>query len=121
MINKFIYITATAATLIIVGCSSSTFEEIGEETIIEGPVTFNANVKAIIDENCVSCHNPTGVASFRPYTTYEDVRNAVLETNLLERIQLQNGDPDIMPQTGRMPQNKIDVILQWEQDGLLLE
>jgi hypothetical protein len=44
----------------------------------------------------------------------------VLTTNLLERIQKQNGDPDQMPKTGgRLPQNKIDLILRWNDEGLL--
>jgi mono/diheme cytochrome c family protein len=100
-------------------CDSHTYEEIEDETIIEGDVTYDANVKAIIDANCISCHNDAGVAAYRPLTTYAEVKEAVEEAGLLERIQLQNSEPNVMPQTGRMPQSKIDVILQWNEDGLL--
>jgi mono/diheme cytochrome c family protein len=100
-------------------CDSHTYEEIEEEVIIEGDVTYDANVKSIIDVNCISCHNDGGVAAYRPLTTYAEVKEAVEATDLLDRIQLQNSEPGVMPQTGRMPQSKIDVILQWNEDGLL--
>lgn len=57
-------------------------------------------------------------ASFRPLTTYMEVKAAIENTDLLERIQRQNGQPGLMPQTGRMPMNNIDVILEWNMDGL---
>ena len=100
-------------------CDSSTYESLEEPEIIVGKATYQANVKSIIDSNCVSCHSAGGTASFRPLTAYSEVRNAVLNTNLLDRIQRQNGEPGQMPQTGRMPQDKINTILQWNTDGLL--
>ena len=100
-------------------CESSTFEEISEEIPVIEEVTYTENVKTIIDNNCIECHSPGGISSFRPLTNYNEVREAVLETNLLERIQMQNGEEGQMPQTGRMPQNLIDVILLWNDQGLL--
>jgi mono/diheme cytochrome c family protein len=110
-----IVIVATA----LYSCDSHTYEEIEEEVIIEGDVTYDANVKSIIDANCVSCHSDGNVAGFRPLTNYSEVKETVETTDLLDRIQKQNSEPGVMPQTGRMPQSKIDVILQWNEDGLL--
>ncbi|KOS08339.1 hypothetical protein AM493_12415 [Flavobacterium akiainvivens] len=107
------------AAVALISCDSNTYEDIEQEIIIDGPVTYNANVKAIIDANCVMCHNSAGQASFRPLTTYAEVKAAVEQAGLLNRIQLQNGQPGIMPSTGRMPQSTIDVILEWSTDGLL--
>ncbi len=115
--KKLIYLPMAAFALI--SCDSHTYDEIEEEVVIDGPVTYNANVKAIIDNNCVVCHNDAGQASFRPLTTYAQVKAAVQEAGLLDRIQLQNGESGVMPSTGRMPQSNIDVILQWNADGLL--
>lgn len=100
-------------------CDSSTYEDIQEETIIVGKVTYTSQVKAIIDANCVSCHSTTGSASFRPMTNYLEVKIAFEETNLVSRIQRQNGESGQMPQTGRMSQDKINIIIQWGTDGLL--
>ncbi|KGO79940.1 hypothetical protein Q763_12105 [Flavobacterium beibuense F44-8] len=105
--------------LFFVSCDSNTYEDISEEQNIVGTVTYTANVKTIIDNNCLSCHAPGGVASFRPLLTYAQVKDAVENHNLLGRIQLQNGQQQLMPQTGRMPQANINLILQWNTDGLL--
>lgn len=115
---KIILSTAFLA-MALFSCDSHTYEEISEEIVIEGDVTYNANVKSIIDANCVSCHSNGNVAAFRLLTNYNEVKNAVENGGLLERIQLQDAEPGVMPQTGRMSQAKIDVILQWNQDGLL--
>lgn len=118
------YLTKIGAILIFIvvaySCESSTFEEIGESVPIDETITFTEHIRPIMEENCISCHNPEGDAYFKPLTNYEEVRQAILETDLLERIQMQNGEPDIMPQTaGRMPQSKIDLIIQWSEQGFL--
>lgn len=99
-------------------CDSNTYEDLEEPTTVDGPVTYQNTVKAIVDANCIRCHSPGGVSSFRPLTTYQEVKDAVQNTNLLDRIQRQNGETGQMPQTGRMPQDKINLILQWRADGL---
>ena len=81
-------------------------------------ITYTQNVKSIIDANCISCHQGGRSASFRPLTTYAEVKAAVQNTDLLNRIQLQSGQQGIMPQGGRMSQTNIDVIVKWNTDGL---
>ena len=114
-----IYFGITILVTALYSCDSHTYEEIEEEVIIEGDVTYDANVKSIIDSDCVSCHSDGNVAAFRPLTNYNEVKEAVETAGLLDRIQMQSSEPGVMPQTGRMPQSKIDVILQWNEDGLL--
>lgn len=112
-------VISTIAILGLWSCESSTFEEISEETPVIETVTYSEHIKPIIDGNCIECHSPGGVSYFRPLTNYDQVKEAVLETNLLDRIQRQNGEEGQMPQTGRMPQNLIDLILQWNEQGLI--
>lgn len=101
-------------------CDSHTYEEIADEPIaVEGKVTYEANIKSIIGTQCTSCHAAGRTASFRPLTTYAEVKDAVQNAGLLDRIQLENGEPGVMPQGGRMPQARIDLILKWNEDGLL--
>lgn len=112
-------LTTLCLGLLITACSSNTYDDISEEqVIIEETVTYTTNVAPIINSNCVSCHAPGASASFRPLTTYTEVKNAVENAGLLNRIQLQNGQPGLMPASGRMPQNTIDILLQWNEDGL---
>lgn len=113
------YILLAGLLISLSSCDSSTYESLEEPQIIVGKATYELNVKPIIDGNCIGCHSIGGTASFRPLTTFSEVRNAILNNNLLERIQRQNGEPGQMPQTGRMSQDKINTILQWNTDGLL--
>ncbi|OMQ08194.1 hypothetical protein [[Flexibacter] sp. ATCC 35103] len=81
-------------------------------------ITYSKNVKSIIDANCISCHQSGRSAAFRPLTTFAEVKVAVENAGLLNRIQLQNGQQGIMPQGGRMSQANIDLIVKWNTDGL---
>lgn len=86
-------------------------------------VTYNTDVKIIIDNNCIFCHSDPAVngASF-PLTTYTNVKSAVENLNLISRISAQAGETGAMPFGGpRLPQNLIDIIIQWETDGLLAD
>lgn len=116
---KIQYILPMLSIIALASCESVTYDEIQDDTLFQGDVTYNANVKTIINANCVSCHSAGGTASFRPLGTYAEVVDAVQNAGLLDRIQRQNGEDGVMPQSGRMPQNNIDVIVQWNTDGLL--
>jgi len=115
--KKFIYILFFALALC--SCDSHTYEDIQVPTIVEGNVTYNAQIKTIIDANCVSCHAVGSIAGFRPLTNYAEVKDAVQNSDLLDRIKRQNGENGAMPSTGRMSQNNIDLIVQWNTNGLL--
>ena len=84
-------------------------------------VTYVDDVKIIIDNNCLGCHsNPPVNGAPSHLTTYESVKNAVENRNLIGRVSSQPGDGGFMPLGGsRLPQNLIDIIIQWETDGLL--
>lgn len=84
-------------------------------------ITYSKNVKAIIDANCIGCHSSGRSAAFRPLTTFSEVKAAVENAGLLNRIQLQNGQQGLMPQGGRMSQVNIDLIVKWNTDGLKQE
>jgi len=53
-----------------------------------------------------------------PLTTYENVKDAVLNGGLLDRISREQGASGIMPvEANRLPQATIDKISQWAQNG----
>lgn len=117
--KKKIYVMVFIGSLLF-SCSSNTYAELEEhEEILNELVTYNSHVQSIIQDNCVSCHSAGNTAGFRPLTNYTLVKDAVINTDLLDRIQKQNGEPGLMPQTGRMSQNQINIIFQWLEDGLL--
>lgn len=101
-----------------ISCTSVSEEDLLEPIIIPDLTTYNIDVKPIISANCVTCHNssPNAFGPF-PLETYVEVKERAQNGALLTRIQLPDGDASIMPATGKMPQNKIDVILAWAEDG----
>ena len=101
---------------VLFSCDSHTYEELEDEAVGEEIVTYDADIKSIMDTECVSCHSIRG--GYRPLTNYAEVKQAVQVTNLLDRIQRQNGEPGAMPQGGRMSPLKVAMILQWNEDGL---
>ncbi|RMZ51369.1 hypothetical protein EB822_03480 [Flavobacteriaceae bacterium PRS1] len=91
--------------------------------VIEPPlvVTYNADIKIIIDNNCLNCHiSPPINGANIPLLIFENVKNGVENNNLINRISKQAGESGAMPFGGpRLPQNLIDLLIQWEADGLL--
>ncbi|BDU26206.1 MULTISPECIES: cytochrome c [unclassified Flavobacterium] len=118
--KKTILLTILLAAL--ASCSDSdTVQDIETPTTPTNPttsITYSKNVKSIIDANCISCHSSGRSAAFRPLTTFAEVKAAVENSGLLNRIQLQNGQQGLMPQGGRMSQANIDLIVKWNTDGL---
>jgi len=108
--KKFIYIISTAAVCI--ACESRTYEEVSDNTPVPETVTYNKDVKAIIDGNCVSCHSPGAQA----LTNYAQVKNNI--DNIINRINRPNGDPLKMPQGGSLSPAQINIITKWKADGL---
>lgn len=107
--------------LIFTSCTNNSPEDLIENTQIIGQLRYNQNIKPIIDNNCISCHGvvPTNGAPIS-LVNYTQVKDSYLNNGLLDRIQRQNGDGLLMPQGGpRLPQNTIDVFVQWNADGLL--
>ena len=86
-------------------------------------ITYDTDVKIIIDNNCIFCHSDPAVngASF-PLTTYDNAKTAIESFNLIGKISSQAGESGAMHFGGpRLPQNLIDTITQWETNGLLEE
>ncbi len=110
------------AFLFLLSCSNDS------ESDLTGPqngngnefVTYNDDIKAVISNNCLSCHSspPTNGAPFS-ITTYTQVKNRAENGSLLAAISKQTGEAGAMPPTGRMPQATIDLVEQWIADGLL--
>lgn len=113
--KKLALILSLAVTVI--ACESRTYEEISDNTPIVEKVTYNKDVKPIVEANCIACHSPGGPASFQPWTSYNQVKTHI--DNILDRIQRPNGDPDKMPQGGALSQTQINIFIKWKADGLV--
>jgi hypothetical protein len=73
-------------------------------------VKYDKSIKPIMDAKCISCHSE--------YSNYSGTKNDI--TDILIRIQKNNGDPLLMPQNGpKLSQADINLFLKWQTDGLL--
>ena len=103
--------------MMLMSCDTKAYEDISDVKPITETVTYNKNVKTIIDNNCVVCHSATGSNPYSPLIDYTAVKNSI--DNILDRIQRANGDPLKMPQGGTLSQDNINMIIKWKSDGLL--
>lgn len=110
-----------AVVFIFTSCTSTTYDDIEPEDDPGLDTVTYQEVKPIIDNNCLNCHsNPTQNGAPMSLTTYNEVKESVLNRGLISLISLNDGEDGLMPLGGpRLSQDFIDTIVQWEQDGLL--
>ncbi|PNQ74668.1 hypothetical protein C1T31_00545 [Hanstruepera neustonica] len=117
--NSIIF-TIGIGVLTLFNCTSVSEEDLIEQTVLpDDTVTYVDHVKSIIDNNCISCHsNPPENGAPMALITYENVRDAVENRGLIDRISSDNLG-FLMPFGGpRLPQNLIDTVILWEAEGL---
>ena len=104
-----------AAITMLSGCSTSSPEDLIEAPTVTN-FTYQNSVKTIITNNCISCHGtvPSNGAPMS-LTTYDNVKNAVLNRSLITRINLPEGNILKMPLGGpKLLQTQIDAITKWQ-------
>lgn len=120
--KRIIYILPLFALFITVSCSNESPSDLTIPQPIQPAVLkYTTNVRPIIESNCIPCHTdpPVNGAPMK-LTTYDDVKYAVNNRGLLDRISRPQGAPGMMPNGGtRLPQANIDLIHKWKADGLI--
>lgn len=113
--KKSILILLFTCAAFLVSCTSRTYEEISEtETSV--PLTYTANVEAVIKANCVGCHSAG--RRFPTLETYDQVKDATQNGNLICRIDQTQSCGNVMPAgSGPMPRQTIDMIILWQKEG----
>ncbi len=117
--NTLLLSTILIGTVLVSSCTNdSSADLIGIDDLDE--VTYTNTVKSIIDNNCISCHAATPInGAPMSLTTYENVKEAVLNGGLLDRISRDQGESGMMPSGGtRLPQAVIDQVFAWNTQGL---
>lgn len=79
-------------------------------------ITYDNTVKAIIDGSCISCHDspPRNGAPFA-LVNFDQVNQRA--NAILNAMSRQNGGAGAMPPAGRLPQNTINQIEEWIDNG----
>ncbi len=81
----------------------------------DGMVTYYGDVEPILNQLCIACHGPVDPEDHFDISTYEKAKDEI--EDIIKEIE-EDGD-DIMPPSGRMGENLIQLIKDWETDGLL--
>lgn len=91
-----------------------------EEPPMEVLVTYE-DVSFIFSNTCIQCHsNPPQFGAPMPLTNYIEIRESILNNETLDRINRSEGANGLMPDGGpRLPQELIERVFQWNEDGLL--
>ncbi|WP_269225816.1 hypothetical protein [Flavobacterium eburneipallidum] len=111
---KTIKLLLFVCTSFLVSCTSRTYEDISEQEVSTSP-TYSANIEAVIKTNCTSCHSVGG--QFPALTTYAQVKDATQNGNLICRIDQTQACGSVMPRSGAMPRQTIDMIILWQKEG----
>lgn len=119
---KLLFLCTIAGFLfLMVGCSQSTFDDIEAETEPLPELVTYQDIKPAIENSCLVCHsNPPQNGAPMSLVTFNNVKDAVLNRDLLERISRNPGSDGLMPLGGpRLPPQIIELFHKWEEDGLL--
>ncbi len=103
---------------LLLGCTNDSESDLTNNTV-PSTVTYTNTIKSIIDNNCISCHGntPSGGAPMS-LTTYQNVKDAVINRGLIDRISRVQGASGMMPLGGtRMPQSSINQVIDWKNNG----
>lgn len=119
---KAFYCIFLISSVVLISCSTNSIDDlepIGNEELPD-LVTYQ-EVRATFDNICSACHsNPPQNGAPMPLINYENVKEAIENRGLLDRISRNEGAQGLMPLGGpRLPQSVIDLIFQWNEDGLL--
>lgn len=88
-------------------------------TIPDKTSTYEGDVKAIMTAHCISCHGiPLENAAPMELLTYEQVVDAVTNRDLIRRVSTSSPF-SVMPSSGRLPQSTVDLMIDWDDDGLV--
>ncbi len=108
----------TFTGILTISCESNSPDDLTEVDIPVN-VTYTEDVRPIIQSNCIACHQePPRNGAPMPLIDLEKVRQAITDRGLLDRISRPQGAEGMMPNGGtRLPQNKIDIIIKWRDQG----
>lgn len=100
---------------ILTGCSSGSDDDnMGPPDGGDTEVTYTGTIKAIINGNCIGCHNSPPVnGAPMSLTTYQDVRSAVQSRGLIGAVE----SGAMPPTSNNLTSSQVQAIKDWQGDG----
>ncbi|MBT7895711.1 MAG: hypothetical protein HN564_01825 [Flavobacteriales bacterium] len=97
---------------------SCIYETIECTTLDEFP-RYELCIQQIFSESCVGCHQYGNANGGLQLSTYDQIREAVINNDVLNRIVLDDNNPLLMPQGNKLSDLQIYLIQQWVSNGAL--
>jgi len=113
--KKHLY-TLLVIGLIMTSCTTAEIPLEEDPDPILTTISYTAEVKLVIDNNCVTCHGTVNPNAGLSLTTYLQVKNAAENGNLIARM---NNALNPMPPSGVLPTQTRAIIDKWRDDGFL--
>ncbi|GJM30844.1 MAG: hypothetical protein DHS20C17_34790 [Cyclobacteriaceae bacterium] len=125
MEQKIIQLSACALGIILLfSCENDTGPLILDSN--QGPVSYGLQIQPIFDAKCIGCHDEIHEQlDLRACCSYEELWSLgtgapYLDTGVPSQSKLYRhltGDLLVMPPFGALPNNEIDLVLQWITEG----
>jgi len=90
-------------------------EQYGITVCDTSAISYSADIKRIIDGNCISCHTPGGQQSTSPFNTYEQLKIYTTNSELVNRIK--GIGVNLMPPTAPLTNCDQQKIEAWVRAG----
>ena len=87
-----------------------------EVPVIDWTVSFNKDIKPIINNNCITCHSGPSPSAHLDLTSRRDIKMAIKRKHLIQRM---NDAADPMPPKKLLPLKERMLIFKWKKDGFL--
>lgn len=103
-------------TILFSSCSNDSTDDL--TTPIPTVITYNLNVKSIMDTSCATsgCHNAATNSANLTLETFAQVKDAFVNRNALGRMESTTAS---MPPSGNLPNTSIQKIKDWRAQGYL--
>ncbi|MFI0490161.1 hypothetical protein [Flavobacterium sp.] len=112
--KKIQIILILIAGVFFVSCESSTYDQI---SVVNLNPTYSGQIGPIVQANCVGCHS-TG-SQYPDLSNYTLVKDATQNGHLICRIDQAQSCGNVMPQSGAMSVQVINMFKLWQQQGCI--
>ena len=90
-----------------------------ECTILDEDPSYTLCIQQIFTESCVGCHQYGNASGGLQLQDYDQIYEAVINGDVLSRINLEQNNPLLMPQGNKLSDLEIYLIEKWVSNGAL--
>lgn len=114
LINKWIFILFSSMLFLAIGCKDEVEDEIETEMVCDTlSVSYNNDIKIIVDNNCMPCHGRGQDAVSIPFDSHEELSSYFNPGQMIEYLET-----GYMPATEeKLSACEITKIRKWFEEG----